>query len=696
MKKFLLSFLFLFPAVFALAQVQSYVYKNDFSDPLINEKEGNREGHSISLKNGYLYCEQTLSNYYWCIAERLFIDLDKDYEIEMKMKAYNNDPYFSEFGVLFGLRNVNTFYSFTIAGDGIVQVNSKSFGLDKPQLTATALPGYKTGDWCIFKIVHKGNKMSFYVNNYLIGTRNDLTMLGRWYGWYTNSKMGLQLDYFYVKQGRGTINLASNAADLKKERLKGSVNSEKDDVCPVLSADGKQLYYGSFVNPSTDFYYVSKSGTLAFSSANYDTSGTATGAKKIRTSLSQPWYISSVPDNKGFYAGEKDNLMALSGLSIGYFNPGGTNDASKNLKFSSIGNVTIKHASISDDEKVMVISGYENYEPHGLDLYVSFKNGNSWSTPKKISSLNTKGDELTPFISKDKKQIYFSSDGHPGYGFSDVFVANRLDDSWQSWGKPENLGRGVNDDAYNEFFMMPDTAVSNYAFMSSSYGNINNLDLFRVKIKETPPPASITLLKGKIVYQDGDPHDIKVIELSIKNPEKTKEKLKVDKNGDQFSSELKKDEAFSLKILDTNYIITEIKELTTIGKNKEHLVEVKVNRIKRGQSFVLENIYFSPNKFDLLPASFTSLDALVNAMKNNPALKIEVQGHTSKTSEGEAFNMELSQSRAQSVKEYIVSKGVPSSRVISKGYGYSKPIFTDSNEAHQAKNRRVEIMILEK
>jgi OmpA-OmpF porin, OOP family len=698
MKKNFFKIFFLLPFFAAYGQVQDYIYKNDFSDPLINEKEGKREGHSISLKNGYLYCEQTKENFYWCIAERLFIDLDKDYEIEMKMKPYNNDAYFSEFGVLFGLRNVSMFNSFTVSGSGLARVASRVVDNDIPYLNPTVVPGYSPGDWCVFRIVRKADKLSFYVNNHLMFEKKKLDMFGRWFGWYTNSKMGLQLDYFYVKQNRGTINLVSNAADYKKERLKGPVNTEKDDVCPVLSADGQQLYYGTFINPSSDFYYVSKEGTLSLNSSAIDTSGKTSGTIKAKTYLSQPWYFASVPDNKGFYAGEKDNFMAPSGMSVAYFNAvTGAGDPAKNVKFAPGNNVTIKHASISADEKVMIISGYENYEPRGLDLYLSTKAGSTWSVPKKIATLNTKGDELTPFISRDMKQLYFSSDGHPGYGFSDVFVANRLDGTWESWSKPQNLGRGVNDEAYNEYFMLPDTAVSNYAFMSSTHGNINNLDIYRVKIKETPPPLpSLILLKGKIVYGEGEAHDIKSIEIILKDKDKTKEKLAVEKSGDKFSMELEKDEEFSLRLLDTNYIITEIKELTALGKNKERLVEVKVARIKRGESFVLENIYFSPNKFDLLSTSYASLDALANAMKNNPKLKIEVQGHTSKTSEGEAFNMELSTNRAQAVKEYLLSKGIGSTRIISKGYGYSKPLYTDGDEGHQAKNRRVEVKVLEK
>jgi outer membrane protein OmpA-like peptidoglycan-associated protein len=121
-----------------------------------------------------------------------------------------------------------------------------------------------------------------------------------------------------------------------------------------------------------------------------------------------------------------------------------------------------------------------------------------------------------------------------------------------------------------------------------------------------------------------------------------------------------------------------------------------VSKIKRGESFVLENIYFTPNKFDLISTSYPALDALAQAMINNPKLKIEIQGHTSKTNETEQFNLNLSTQRAKEVKKYLSSKGIPDDRMTAIGYGYTRPKYTDDSLDHQAANRRVEIKILEK
>ncbi|MBC7864411.1 MAG: OmpA family protein [Bacteroidia bacterium] len=119
-------------------------------------------------------------------------------------------------------------------------------------------------------------------------------------------------------------------------------------------------------------------------------------------------------------------------------------------------------------------------------------------------------------------------------------------------------------------------------------------------------------------------------------------------------------------------------------------------KVEIGQTIVLENIFFTPNKYDLLPESYTELDQLVKTMKENPKMTIEVSGHTSKNDQGAEFNKELSANRALSVKNYLIQNGIDANRISSKGYGYDKPLFTDTDEEHQQKNRRVEFSVLSK
>ncbi|MFN5182086.1 MAG: OmpA family protein [Bacteroidota bacterium] len=690
MKKQIFLLFNLTACIFSFAQ--NYIYKNDFTDPLVNEKTSVTDDSRIELKDGYLFCEQKKLSFYWCIAERVFIDTEKDYEIEMKVKPYKIDPYFSEFGLIFGLKNVSMFNSFTVSSSGDVSVDSKVYDTEIPYLGPMPVAGYKSGDWCLFRLAQRQGKMYFYFNNQLVFERKKIDMMGRWFGWYTNGQTGIQIDHFYVKQDRGSINLYPEAAEFKKERVK-KINSEKDEVNAQISSDGKNFYFARFINPSTSFYTVCKDGSLGFYSAESDSTGEVFNPDRMQLPIKNPWYIASVPTDRAFLAGEKDNHFTSSGYQLAKCNlNSGTTEPSSSVKFGGSTNISIRHASVSKDGNVMLISGYESYEPYGLELFVSIKNGTTWSIPKKISSLNTRGDEVTPFISSDMKKIYFSSDGHPGYGFSDVFVAERLDESWLNWSKPMNMGKGINDASFNEFFVMPDTSVSQYAYLSSCYGNINNLDLYKVRVKKTPPVEQPLVLKGKIIYADQKDKKLDGLTINLNG----KKNLNLDVLNDEFACQVKKGDIFAFQLLDTSYVILEKKVLDSKGTPTNIEVVLKVAKIKTGESFVLENIYFTANKFDLLSTSFPALDALAQAMLNNPKLKIEIQGHTSKTNESVQFNLELSSQRANAVRNYLLTKGISEKRMIAKGYGYTQPLYNGDDAERQAANRRVEIKILEK
>jgi outer membrane protein OmpA-like peptidoglycan-associated protein len=117
--------------------------------------------------------------------------------------------------------------------------------------------------------------------------------------------------------------------------------------------------------------------------------------------------------------------------------------------------------------------------------------------------------------------------------------------------------------------------------------------------------------------------------------------------------------------------------------------------IKVGQAVKIENIYFETASAILLPASDTSLNSLVNQMKKNPNVKIEISGHTDNVGEA-SYNLKLSQDRAKAVMDYLVANGIKINRMTYKGYGSTKPIAPNTTTEGKALNRRVEFTILKK
>lgn len=124
-------------------------------------------------------------------------------------------------------------------------------------------------------------------------------------------------------------------------------------------------------------------------------------------------------------------------------------------------------------------------------------------------------------------------------------------------------------------------------------------------------------------------------------------------------------------------------------------LQIKKDEIKVGETFQLNNVYFAFNKWDLLPESFDELNTVVKFLTENPKVEIQVSGHTDNIG-SDSYNMNLSQKRADAVKNYLVSKGIAAKRVSSKGYGKTKPIATNSTELGREQNRRVEFTITKK
>lgn len=110
-------------------------------------------------------------------------------------------------------------------------------------------------NWFVFNITQKDKTLFFYVNGFLVFRKKQFDMLERWYGWYTKDRMGLQLDYFYVKQNRSDIKITKNANEFVKERITGGINTTKNETLPMLSQDGKSIYFKRIINEKMIFLW---------------------------------------------------------------------------------------------------------------------------------------------------------------------------------------------------------------------------------------------------------------------------------------------------------------------------------------------------------------------------------------------------------------------------------------------------------
>lgn len=273
-------------------------------------------------------------------------------------------------------------------------------------------------------------------------------------------------------------------------------------------------------------------------------------------------------------------------------------------------------------------------------------------------------------------------------------MTKRLDDSWQNWSEPQNLGPSINSASMDMNFTLP--ASGEYAYLVSDNQAIGASDIYRIKLPEALKPKPVVLIKGKVI----DAKTGKPIGASVKY-----ENLITGAEVGIASSEPKTGNYTIVLPCGTNYgflasangYLAEEQNLdlsacTTYAEIQKDLVLVPV---EVGQKIRLNNLFFDTKKFDIKPNSFAELNRIVNFLKANLNVKIEISGHTDNVGK-EVDNQLLSQNRAKAVVDYLVSKGIDIVRIQYKGYGSTQPFTKNDTDNNKALNRRVEMKILSK
>ncbi len=125
------------------------------------------------------------------------------------------------------------------------------------------------------------------------------------------------------------------------------------------------------------------------------------------------------------------------------------------------------------------------------------KDDGSWSEPLNMGpDINTFGVEATPFLAADNTTLYFSTNARPGYGYYDIFMTRRLDESWTKWSEPVNLGPNINTPGWDGYFTIP--ASGDYSYLVSTDNSLGYGDIFRVKVSEAVKPKPVALIKGQV------------------------------------------------------------------------------------------------------------------------------------------------------------------------------------------------------
>ena len=485
----------------------------------------------------------------------------------------------------------------------------------------------------------------------------------------------------------------------QKENLHDQINSKFTEAKPLVSHDGNTLYFSRLFHPDNiggkadpqDIYvskFINGQWTTAQNKGFPLNDQFANGVCSISPDGNKLLVINGYHPDGSITPG-----VSISNLTaIGWGDP-------ISLDIKGFENFSeFQDFFLSADERVIIMAVERNEGYGDQDLYVSLKIGEkSYSKPINLGlSVNTPKAEFAPFLSPDNTTLYFASDGHGGYGQSDIFKTKRLDESWHSWTEPQNLGPGVNTSSWDAYFSI--TASGDFAYFVSSEGtrrgqeNIYRIPLLQDITPELPNP--LIAFQGRTF--DAFTNEAISANVILENTllRKPFRAISDDLTGN-FLFYIPKENSYEFTVKAPGYItFFEKVNMEPLNQDDNMYRNIYLTPIETNQIFTLNNLLFERSKPNLLEDSYPALEKLIGILIENPKLKIELAGHTDGLG-SQKTKQTLSYRRVEKIKDYLIEFGIDRKRIETVGYGGSKPIAPNDNEENRAKNRRVEIKVLD-
>ena len=516
--------------------------------------------------------------------------------------------------------------------------------------------------------------------------------------------------------------------NIKVERLGTEINTDYDEVAPVVSIDGQTLYFTRLGYYDFERTLIEEEGDLASvkSAQEYERYLGQIYSTIAGRHIFNPF---ASPYNQDIWIAESDDKVNFDRIShpgyplnnalpnsIGSLTPSGNEvilinqfveeggmkkgfslsrqDESGAWSFPENIVVNNYHNSgpdvsmcMSADGSVMILS-LEKRDGYGRsDLYLCLRmDNNAWATPINLGSMvNSSARETTPFLSEDKRMLFFSSSRS---GNNDIFMSRRRGEDWFDWTKPSRYKAPINsksDDSQPYF-----NAETGFLYFTSKRSGSS--DIYRAKIAG-PNPYFITL-KGKILNsKTGEP-----VSGTVRSnfQGRNYDNIYVSSNGDY---QLKIPKGINLSITSEKTGFTGRTEDVSFPANyvffKDFEMDLFVDPLEVGSEIVLDPIFFKQSKSDVRDESYASMDKLGDFLKDHPDIRIMIKGHTDNQGPKESLQ-KLSKERAVAIKNYLIlRKHIHPIRVKTMGMGPFEPVADNSTEQGRKKNRRVEVSITE-
>jgi outer membrane protein OmpA-like peptidoglycan-associated protein len=502
------------------------------------------------------------------------------------------------------------------------------------------------------------------------------------------------------------------------ENLGPVVNSVFNDHSPIISQDGNMLIFTSNRGVPDKRGELMENVFVTYKSGN-----SWSEPRKISANINTEYNDAAAslsPDGKTLF------LYSEEGGGDIYISKFDGTDWSKPTPLSR--NINSQYwetcASISPDGKKLYFASNRPGGYGELDIYVSeLDSKGQWGKAVNLGpTVNTPGHDDSPYIHYDGVTLYFSSDGHPRLGNSDIFVTEFKGGKWT---KPENIGYPINSWEYDGFFSIsPDKKTAYYATVKE--GGLGGADIYSIKFleprfkpkpkpiviaEETKPqkPADyvdplinelknkrvVTVLSGKVIDEVDAKPLAAIITLVDNQTNKVLAKINSDPTTGNFEVTIPHGGNYGVLTDKEGYLFNSINfNVPKFAEYQEIETHVIMSRAEVGSKVVLKNIFFEVGRFELKQESVSEVEKIVELLSTNTHLKVQINGHTDNTGNA-ATNKTLSLKRATAVVDFLISKGIDSSRVSAKGYGAERPIVSNDDEAGGRElNRRTEIEVI--
>ncbi len=487
--------------------------------------------------------------------------------------------------------------------------------------------------------------------------------------------------------------------EIKTQSLSPTINSSAYEYMPVLTADEKTIYFCA--EDRNDNYGKEDIFVSYFKNGQWTKPYVV---KELSTVHGNEAPLSISADGNTLLIFSNGDVFISHKTKYGWSAKSPISAINTTYYWEADATITADgNAILFSSDRYGNVGTYHQFSEHyhgdyigNLDLYVIIKQEDgTWSAPINLGpTINTPYAERTPFLHPDMKTLYFASDGHPGLGKMDIFKATRLNDtSWTEWSEPVNLGLGIN------------TPKKEYGYKISTDGTKayytqflkGQSDIYYLTLPKDMRPEQVAVVSGYVKDKNNNPLDANIVWENLETNEKLGT-LTSDPQTGYYTITLPIGKNYGFFVSKTGfYPLSDNIDLRNQDKNltlNKDFTLIAIDDILKGNTAIeLHNVFFDFNKYNLKKESFPELDRLAEFIKSHENIKIEISGHTDSKGADE-YNLQLSQKRADAVKNYLISKGCNAEQLISKGYGSQIPVADNNTDEGRQQNRRVEFKVL--